>query len=64
MYSETHVFARRDHWFRKIHKRVATAKKIKSGRQMQGGFTLYDFSYTATSHLIHAGVDLVTVRDY
>lgn len=62
--SLTHAFARRDHWFRKIFKRVATQNQLLFGQNVPGGFTLRDLRHTAATNLIHAGVDLATVRDF
>jgi len=62
--SATHVFARRDHWFRKVFKRVATQNNLRFGQNVEGGFTLHDLRHTAATNLIHAGVDLATVRDF
>jgi len=62
--SLTHVFDRRDHWFRKIFKRVAQQNDLLFGQNIEGGFTLHDLRHTAATNLIHAGVDLATVRDF
>ncbi|MDQ3753674.1 MAG: tyrosine-type recombinase/integrase [Acidobacteriota bacterium] len=60
----THAFDVRDHNLRKALKAVSTACEIPYGRKTDGGWSPHDLRHTCLSYLLHAGVDIATVRDF
>lgn len=60
----THAFDVRDHNLRKAFRAVSRACRIPYGRKAANGWSPHDLRHTCLSHLLHAGADIATVRDF
>lgn len=60
----THAFDMRDHNIRKAFREASRTCGIAYGRKTDGGWSPHDLRHTCLSYLLHAGVDIATVRDF
>jgi integrase len=59
--TQTHAFACRDHWLRRIFREASEAAGISYGQQTEGGWSIHDLRHTALTSLLANNVDLATV---
>jgi integrase len=59
--TETHAFACRDHWLRKVFREVSAACGIPYGQRVDGAWTIHDLRHTALTNLLANNMDLATV---